>query len=827
MGFEHQPRVFLLLDDNPELDVLRDILRSPLDLAHRLVCMLFREDFQSLREDLDVVKGFAAGVSRALTLRDYPLADYYTAMFAFHQWFHSSYRARQGKVLEELLKKALPRCTSFRTVGGKEVLKSFGLSLTSDVDVVGYAESQQRLLLVQLRSRDDTGGTTAKGSLVDALKEILRQRALSLPETLYLIGVWDQRETQQQAATIGKIRSSLQDVPGLEYNFDQLASEIGDGAPVSPSIRLQMAYGFQKIAEAIEHWDPLRTSDASRTLSQTVQVLENWDDLWVAYAVASLEMELYFTRLGGISNARLLRHKCAELGVSLSAYDSYSHLQNLIDETVYRLAAIWKEDTLPFKTPADQILYLRDLLFLLAIYETHCPEIENGGVVEVSERTALAYPRLQQLSLFPENVTAVSDTQETPRLVSFRALAPEITDTTYLTHGLFYYPAKFIPQVPRFCLREYTARGDWVIDPFAGSATVGLEAVLMGRNALLLDLNPLLNHIVPLKILFRHEDVDHAVLSHRLDEMRRSADAPPGEAAEFYPALSNISYWYDPAVLHRLSRYWGWLKSHRDEVYGPIIEAALLKASKHFSYAEHRTPKLFKSKAKRAEMEELLQKDWRTLLDNLIYETAFDVLARAKRLAGYLRFESGEVIYRGGVDSSNPASFQDIPPYRFTAVITSPPYLQAQEYIRTFKLDLSWLGYSEDEIRRLSRLEIPYRRAEAVVSTPTLDRIRSLLRRDDLRTLLDAYFYYTLQGLENAARLLVPGGVLCVFVGNPNVDEFQVETWRIVSEYFGERGFEFVQVYEDRIKSRQLFKGRKNKNPEGIQSEFLLVLRKQ
>jgi SAM-dependent methyltransferase len=92
-----------------------------------------------------------------------------------------------------------------------------------------------------------------------------------------------------------------------------------------------------------------------------------------------------------------------------------------------------------------------------------------------------------------------------------------------------------------------------------------------------------------------------------------------------------------------------------------------------------------------------------------------------------------------------------------------------------------------------------------------------------LQAKLDSYFYYTLRALENAVRLLTPGGVLCVFVGNPNVDEFEVETWRIMSEYFGERHLELVQVYEDRIKNRQLFRGRKNKNPEGINYAKTLV----
>lgn len=37
----------------------------------------------------------------------------------------------------------------------------------------------------------------------------------------------------------------------------------------------------------------------------------------------------------------------------------------------------------------------------------------------------------------------------------------------------------------------------------------------------------------------------------------------------------------------------------------------------------------------------------------------------------------------------------------------------------------------------------------------------------------------------------------------------------------------FEKVYEDRIQTRKLFGGRKNKNPDGMKSEFLLILRKR
>ena len=124
-------------------------------------------------------------------------------------------------------------------------------------------------------------------------------------------------------------------------------------------------------------------------------------------------------------------------------------------------------------------------------------------------------------------------------------------------------------------------------------------------------------------------------------------------------------------------------------------------------------------------------------------------------------------------------------------------------------------------------MEIPYRKAEKKINTPTLDLLRQTLTRADLSAMLDSYFYHTISALENATHALVTNGYLCVFVGNPKVDGLEVETWRIISEYFGQHGFDFLHVYEDQIKNRQLFRNRKNKNPDGMKSEFLLVMKKQ
>ena len=338
----------------------------------------------------------------------------------------------------------------------------------------------------------------------------------------------------------------------------------------------------------------------------------------------------------------------------------------------------------------------------------------------------------EQPAPFPANdvVDASKDdeTDERIKLISFRELIPEIKDTGYLTHSIFYYPAKFIPHVVRYALKSFTKEGDWVVDPFAGSGTVGVEAYLCKRNAFLIDLNPLLDYMIPLKVRIEKERLCEDSLSQMLDGLEESSD-------RFTPAWSNIAYWYPPEMLEVLSRYWGFIKNSERNTYTAIIESTLLKVSKHFSYAEHRTPKLFRSKSKLKYIEELLQTDWTEKLQKMIRGHSLETLRSLNDFATLTNRHNNCVEFKGGVDSSYFSLHRE-----FDALITSPPYLQAQEYMRTVKMELFWLGYNDEEIRKLSRLEIPYRKADRLIQTPALEKIRTELTRADLVKLLDSYF---------------------------------------------------------------------------------------
>lgn len=281
-------------------------------------------------------------------------------------------------------------------------------------------------------------------------------------------------------------------------------------------------------------------------------------------------------------------------------------------------------------------------------------------------------------------------TSDPIELVSFRELVPEIDDTGYLTHAIYAYPAKFIPQIVRYAINTYTKEADWIIDPFAGSGTVGVESYLCRRNAVLFDLNLLLNHIMPLKVYSGKEPLNEADLFRRLAAMRAGNH-------RFTPAWSNVDYWYAPEMLEVLSYYWGFIHNTDDDVFSSIIKAALLKASKRFSNTEDRTPKLARSKRKLNAIEELLNANWREQLDKMVHSLSLKTLrnlndfvcaVRKPHLPQHYNENMPEIQWQGGVDSSYITV-----PRECDALITSPPYLQAQEYIRSTKMELFWLGH--------------------------------------------------------------------------------------------------------------------------------------
>jgi DNA methylase len=119
-------------------------------------------------------------------------------------------------------------------------------------------------------------------------------------------------------------------------------------------------------------------------------------------------------------------------------------------------------------------------------------EIELGGGSSVHEERGKYVLRGE------EEFPAYEEIQSPDELRSPKKIAKTIgamdwaftdDDTSFLTHDLHPYPAKFIPQIPGHCIANLSLPGELVLDPFGGSGTTALEAVRLGRRALSVDAN--------------------------------------------------------------------------------------------------------------------------------------------------------------------------------------------------------------------------------------------------------------------------------------------------------------------------------------------------
>ncbi len=317
---------------------------------------------------MDKIKQFVAGINRATSLSDYKLANFYPTMFAFHQYFNSSFRARQGKVLEVVLQEILRNYTSSNIVPDKvsemqTIIKDiFKLKTqpTLDIDALGKDDKNKKIIIIQIRSRDDTGGTTAKGSLVDLLRDLLRTHKNPTYQLTYLIAVWDERNSQQKNSTISKMYSSLKE--NIEMSKSDFEKNIDKGLKLTKNIILKMVYGTDEIADALYNWNNSQNKKVLKSIKKVTDTVTNWDDLWISYAISSLEIEIM--SFYGISNIAILEKYLLKEKINLD--DKFDVRK--VDKISLNIASKWKETTIPLSSVSDKILYIRDLIYLKLIY---------------------------------------------------------------------------------------------------------------------------------------------------------------------------------------------------------------------------------------------------------------------------------------------------------------------------------------------------------------------------------------------------------------------------------------------------------------------------
>lgn len=136
------------------------------------------------------------------------------------------------------------------------------------------------------------------------------------------------------------------------------------------------------------------------------------------------------------------------------------------------------------------------------------------------------------------------------------------------------------------------------------------------------------------------------------------------------------------------------------------------------------------------------------------------------------------------------------------AAITSPPYLNAIDYIRGHRMSLVWLGYRVGELRNIRAQSIGSERAPQPGSDLALAKllVSSLGSLEDLpnnvRRMIDRYVLDLLGMMSELRRVLRPGGKAILVIGNSTLRGVFVRNAEVVATIAERIGFEPVRETE-------------------------------
>lgn len=141
--------------------------------------------------------------------------------------------------------------------------------------------------------------------------------------------------------------------------------------------------------------------------------------------------------------------------------------------------------------------------------------------------------------------------------------------TSYLTHGLHPYPAKYIPQIPNAIIQEFSRLGDTVGDIFCGSGTTLVEGLLLRRNVVGVDANPLAALISKAKTAPLGPGDKESLLGLIDRAMRFSTDIALDDQPTLFASPRFVStaprpddrattFWFDSFVVEELAEIRSW-----------------------------------------------------------------------------------------------------------------------------------------------------------------------------------------------------------------------------------------------------------------------------
>lgn len=450
--------------------------------------------------------------------------------------------------------------------------------------------------------------------------------------------------------------------------------------------------------------------------------------------------------------------------------------------------------------------------------------------------------------------------KEKPVRVNFRLLCSDwlwARRSEAYTHLMHRYPAKIFPYIPIFFLssKTYALPNETVLDPFAGTGTVLLESIThpyFKRHAIGAEINPLARLIAKVKTT----PIDTAKLTSIAKDLSARVKNFPDRVE--IPEFPNKDLWFSPHVQVELSKIRACIEEIEDNDIKDFFFVCFSSIIREVSLADPRIPppvilrpENFANPERRKEVENLLKKKiyGKPLLR--FKEKVEKNIRRLESLNKINEIKSGKVtseivwddardlkrgrlVGKGKIDKTKARAIAN---ESIGLVITSPPYINAQKYVRTTKFELFWLGIiSAKELADLDRRFIgteriysnEYKELPCVGVASADDVIKRIYTKNPAKAgVVSKYFHDMYLAMGEVHRVLKKGGRFVLVIGDNTICGIKVKNHKILTDIAVQKiGFGLELVLVDKIRSRGMITKR-HETSGLVLDDWIIVLKKE
>jgi len=399
----------------------------------------------------------------------------------------------------------------------------------------------------------------------------------------------------------------------------------------------------------------------------------------------------------------------------------------------------------------------------------------------------------------------------------------------HYVHG---YPGRIHPWIPMYLLGmdAMSCVPGPVIDPFSGTGTIPLESLINPvhpKSALAMEINPLAALITRVKT--------HPIRFQPIEELiARVQNEYYGEHSSD-DAIENsrlVTFWYSGKAISQLSRLKTAIENCTDLGTGAqdFLRLAFYSVCRSSSRADPRiAPPVVLKKRNYSQSKESLRKvsaqlnrmkdppvfsmfesavktNYNRLYALSAHEPFWDSVVRGDTLEGDCCTLLRDHFCGSDSDPANPTHDSL---GKAHLIVTSPPYLTAQKYIRSSKLQLAWMGRSEEEIRKLDRRSIgtencPVQTDRVVPFLPV--SVSSLVKRTAARSeerarSVQNYFEGMWRFFSATHDSLASDGIVVLVTGDNSVCGEHVATHALLADCAESMGLRQILTVANDIKS--------------------------